>query len=70
MKNNSDLARQHITANSIEALEARIAPAKLLTLVDVNGDLITITTSKGADADLAAVVVTRAHWLGARRRAH
>jgi hypothetical protein len=44
--------------SSLEALEARIAPAKLLTLVDVDGDLITITTSKGTDAQLAAVVST------------
>jgi len=44
--------------SSIEVLETRIAPAKLLTLVDVDGDLITITTTKGTDADLLAAVTT------------
>lgn len=42
----------------IEPLEARIAPAAVLTLTDVDGDLVTIKTSKGTNADLAAVVTT------------
>jgi hypothetical protein len=41
------------TPQSIEPLESRIAPASL-TFVDVDGDQVTITTSKGSDADLAA----------------
>src|SRR5688572_23147167 len=40
---------------SIEPLEARIAPARL-SLIDVDGDLITITTTKGTDAELDAAV--------------
>jgi hypothetical protein len=42
--------------SSLELLESRIAPAKLLSLVDVDGDLISITTTKGTDAQLLAVV--------------
>jgi hypothetical protein len=41
---------------SIEALEARIAPAAVLTLTDFDGDIVTITTSKGTSAQLDAVV--------------
>lgn len=39
--------------SSIEPLESRIAPASLI-FTDVDGDVVTITTSKGADADLTA----------------
>src|SRR4051812_14417940 len=41
--------------SSLEALEPRIAPAAILTFLDVDGDTITIKTSKGTNADLAAV---------------
>lgn len=46
--------------STIEPLEPRIAPAGIMTLTDVDGDLITIKTSKGTSSDLAAmgVVVT------------
>jgi hypothetical protein len=41
---------------SIEPLEARIAPAAVLTLMDIDGDIVTITSSKGTDAQLDAAV--------------
>lgn len=37
----------------IESLESRIAPAATLTFMDVDGDLATISTSKGSNADLS-----------------
>jgi hypothetical protein len=40
----------------IEPLEARIAPAAVLTLMDVDGDIVTITSSKGTDAQLDKAV--------------
>ncbi|HEX8310876.1 MAG TPA: hypothetical protein VF614_06145 [Chthoniobacteraceae bacterium] len=40
----------------IETLEARIAPAAVLTLTDVDGDIVTITSSKGTDAQLDKAV--------------
>ncbi|MHA3772499.1 beta strand repeat-containing protein [Verrucomicrobiota bacterium sgz303538] len=43
------------TLSTVEPLEARIAPATL-TFVDIDGDEVTITTSKGSNADLAAAV--------------
>src|SRR5688572_12817227 len=40
----------------IEALETRIAPAAVFTFTDVDGDLVTIKTSKGTNAELAAII--------------
>ena len=39
-----------------ELLEARIAPASL-TFVDADGDDVTVTTSKGSDAQLEAAAL-------------
>jgi hypothetical protein len=44
----------------VEILEARIAPAAVLTYRDASGNNATITTSKGTNADLAAAVVIAA----------
>ncbi len=41
----------------IEPLEARIAPAAVFTYIDVDGDLVTIKTSKGNNNQLADIVV-------------
>ena len=41
----------------IEPLEARIAPAGVFTYIDVDGDLVTIKTSKGTNTQLADIVV-------------
>ncbi len=41
----------------IEPLEARIAPAAVFTYIDVDGDLVTIKTSKGTNVQLADIVV-------------
>ena len=43
---------------AIEALEARIAPAAIFTFNDVDGDAVTVKTSKGTNAELAAVITT------------
>lgn len=40
----------------IEPLEARIAPAAVLVVNDVDGDLVTITSSKGTVNDLVGVI--------------
>lgn len=37
----------------IESLEARIAPAALISFTEIDGDLITIKTNKGTNGDLA-----------------
>jgi hypothetical protein len=42
----------------VEALESRIAPAAVFTFTDVDGDAVTVKTSKGSNADLAAVITT------------
>ena len=44
------------TLPSIEPLEPRIAPAAVFTFTDVDGDIVTVKTSKGTNADLAAVL--------------
>jgi hypothetical protein len=44
------------TTSNIESLESRIAPAATFTFADVDGDFITIKTSKGTDAQLAAII--------------
>ncbi len=41
---------------SPEILEARIAPAAVLTFTDTDGDLVTVSASKGTGTDLHAVV--------------
>lgn len=41
---------------SIEPLEARIAPAGVFTFVDTDGDAVTVSSSRGTNADLAAVI--------------
>lgn len=43
-------------ASAIEPLEARIAPASF-GYIDVDGDIVTIKTSKGTDTQLANIVV-------------
>jgi hypothetical protein len=42
----------------IEALEPRIAPAAVVTFTDVDGDIVTIKTSKGT-SDLLDIICTR-----------
>jgi hypothetical protein len=44
----------HPRPSMIEPLEARIAPAAILTYFDMDGDLVKITSSKGKAADLLA----------------
>lgn len=51
--------RSHSTT-SFELLESRIAPAAVFTFTDVDGDQVTIKTSRGTNADLAAA----AHVVG------
>ena len=41
-------------SSSIEALESRIAPAVIVTFTDVDGDLVTISSSKGTHDQLVA----------------
>ena len=48
----------------LEMLEPRIAPAAVLTFTDVDGDTIKIVTSKGTNAELAAVVKLTAMGMG------
>ncbi len=50
--------------NSIEPLESRIAPAAVFKFTDVDGDAVTIATSKGTNADLAAIVTVEDSGLG------
>ncbi len=38
----------------VEILEQRIAPAAMITFTDVDGDTVTVSSSKGANADLTA----------------
>src|SRR5438067_2696317 len=40
---------------SIEILESRIAPAAVFFYTDVDGDAVTVKTSKGTDAQLEAI---------------
>jgi hypothetical protein len=47
---------------SVEPLETRIAPAAIFTFIDVDGDAVTVKTSKGTNADLAAVITTTASF--------
>ena len=41
----------------IETLESRIAPAGVFTYIDVDGDIVTVKTSKGTNQDLADIIV-------------
>ncbi|MGB8170755.1 MAG: hypothetical protein WCF18_24840 [Chthoniobacteraceae bacterium] len=43
--------------SAIEPLEARIAPAAVFTYIDVDGDIVTIKTSKGTDTQLIDILV-------------
>src|SRR5438552_1855842 len=52
------------TASAVERLESRIAPAAMFTYTDVDGDLVTIKTSKGADDQLKAIL-TPSHFTAA-----
>ena len=52
----------HHTA--IEPLEARIAPAATFTFADVDGDFVTIKTSKGTDGELNAILTLAPEGLG------
>ena len=49
---------------NIEPLESRIAPAAVFKFTDVDGDAVTIATSKGVNADLAAIVTVVDEGLG------
>jgi hypothetical protein len=51
--------------SSLEPLEARIAPAAVLHFTDVDGDDITIRTSKGSPVDIA--IIARTEFLGGNR---
>ena len=42
--------------SGIEPLEARIAPAGVFTYTDFDGDLVTVKTTKGSNAELAAAI--------------
>lgn len=50
--------------SGIESLESRIAPAGVFLATDVDGDAVTIKTSKGTNAELAAAIHTTASGLG------
>ena len=49
---------------NIEPLESRIAPAAVFIFTDVDGDAVTIATSKGTNADLAAIVTVENAGVG------
>ncbi len=49
---------------NIEPLESRIAPAAVFKFIDVDGDAVTIATSKGTNADLAAIVTLENSGIG------
>lgn len=46
--------RRPLRAAVIEPLEARIAPAAVITFTDTDGDLVTVSSTKGTAADLTA----------------
>lgn len=50
--------------SSIEPLESRIAPAGVFLATDIDGDAVTIKTSRGTNAQLAAAIHTTASGLG------
>src|SRR5262245_38936665 len=41
----------------LELLESRLTPTAFFTYTDVDGDPVTVTTSRGTNADLAAILV-------------
>lgn len=53
----SATSSSRISLMNIEPLETRIAPAAVFTFTDTDGDKVTVKTSKGTDADLAAANV-------------
>jgi hypothetical protein len=56
--------RSNVRPAAVELLESRIAPAAVFTFSDVDGDFVTIKTSRGTDAELAAIVTAAATGLG------
>ena len=52
------------TTHAIECLEARIAPAAVLTFTDIDGDSILVKTSKGTSDDLKPLITTEAMGMG------
>jgi hypothetical protein len=56
MKTSESTIKSHPAVRAIEALESRIAPAAVFTFTESDGDLVTVTSSKGDDAALAAAV--------------
>jgi hypothetical protein len=56
-----------VAITTIEPLEARVAPASL-TYTDVDGDLVTITTSKGTAADLGTIITKAIGGIGEELR--
>lgn len=59
---------QRTTFAAIETLESRIAPAAVFTFTDVDGDLVTIKTSKGTDAQLSATISSVSVGMGTQIR--
>jgi hypothetical protein len=47
---------RHIPPRGLEILEARIAPAGIFTFTDTDGDAVTVSSTRGTDADLAAAI--------------
>jgi hypothetical protein len=55
--------------NAAEPLEERIAPAATFTFTDVDGDSVTITTSKGTDAQLQTAALLTPSGVGMQLQA-
>ena len=53
---------------NIEPLESRIAPAATFTYADVDGDFVTIKTTKGNDGELSAILTLVPEGLGMELR--
>jgi hypothetical protein len=49
-------SRCRANLSGVEPLESRVAPAGVFTFTDVDGDLVTIKSSEGTDADLAFAI--------------
>jgi hypothetical protein len=47
---------RQIQRSAVEILEARIAPAGVFTFLDTDGDTVTVSSTRGTSADLAAAV--------------
>jgi len=67
MNNTTSLRRS--TFAHPEPLESRLALAGLVTFTDVDGDLVTVRSSKGTNADLQAALVLQASGMGSQLRA-